>query len=123
MRSSDIRLIKLKLRLRDNCLLSTRSPEPPSCRNSCSRSWIFGDAASRIVILIGDYSTTELTSDVTTIALYTVYCMGGQKDRQRRITCPGSRPALFFSGPTTRYAAMESFTEGERELGVTSRVE
>ena len=47
MRSSEIRLRKLKLRLRDNALLTTKSPVLPSGSNQFSRSWLFGAVVPR----------------------------------------------------------------------------
>ena len=49
MRSSEIRLRKLKLRLRDNALLTIRLP---SGSYHFSRSWPFGAVAPRIYLLI-----------------------------------------------------------------------
>ena len=51
MRSSETRLRKLKLRLRDNALLTTRPPVLPSGSNHFSRSWLFGAVAPRIYYL------------------------------------------------------------------------
>ena len=48
MRSSKIRLKKLKLRLRDSALLTTRPPVLPSGSNCFSRSWLFGAVMPRI---------------------------------------------------------------------------
>ena len=42
MRRSEIWLRKLKLMLRDNALLTTKSPVLPSGSNHFSRSWLFG---------------------------------------------------------------------------------
>ena len=48
MRSSEIRLRKLKLRLRDSALLTTRPPVLRSGSNRISRSRLFGAVAPRI---------------------------------------------------------------------------
>ena len=48
MRSSEIWLRKLKLRLRNNALLTARPPVLPSGSNRFSRSWLFGGVAPRI---------------------------------------------------------------------------
>ena len=48
MRSSEIWLRKLKLRLRDKALLTTMSPVMPSGSNHFSRSWLFGAVMPRI---------------------------------------------------------------------------
>ena len=48
MRSSEIRLRKQKLKLRDNALLTTMSPVLPSGSNQFSRSWHCAAVAPRI---------------------------------------------------------------------------
>ena len=41
MRGNEIRLKKLKLRVRNNDLLTTRAPALPSCSNRFSWHWVF----------------------------------------------------------------------------------
>ena len=48
MRSSKIRLRKLKLRLRDKSFANHKAPVLPSGSNCFSRSWLFGAVAPRI---------------------------------------------------------------------------
>ena len=50
MKSSEIRLRKLKLRLRDNALLTTRPPVLPFGSSRFSRFWLFGAVAPWILI-------------------------------------------------------------------------
>ena len=48
MRSSEIRLRKLKLRLRDKCFANHKAPVLPFGSNRFSRSWFFGAVAPQI---------------------------------------------------------------------------
>ena len=51
MRSSEIWLRKLTLRLWDNALLTTRPPVLPSSSNRFSQSWFFGAVAPQIYFI------------------------------------------------------------------------
>ena len=69
MRSSEIRL--RKLRLRDNALLTTKSPVLPSGSNHFSRSWLFGAVAPRIYLFFYlFYCRCESLSVIHFIASY-----------------------------------------------------
>ena len=59
MKMSEIRLRKLKLRLRDSALLTTRPPVLSSGSNHFSRSCLSGAVAPRIYIYIYIYYRTE----------------------------------------------------------------
>ena len=52
LRSSEIRFIKLKLKLRDDALLTTRPPATPSTRNCFSRSSFFWAVMPRIYVFL-----------------------------------------------------------------------
>ena len=132
MRSSEIQLRKLKLRLRDNALLTTRSPVLPSGSNRFSWSWFFRAVVPRIYLFIyrgrtGRYFHFQIVTMLCLIfipllqfcPLFLTWASGNPARLNlwnilvARTTCPQKRhhPAKLLPSIFTAFNPLQSYVE------------
>ena len=95
MRSSEIRLRKLKLRLRDKRFANHKTPCLPSGSNHFSRSWFFGAVAPRIYFIIYLLILLILKNYNISKLLIFIHCQV-QLRNKRSLKCETSRLRKIF---------------------------